>query len=52
MVSGMALPESVNFGSKWAEISDDDGKNSFLRFEYAKMPKIALFFPKNRLFFP
>lgn len=27
MVSGMALPESVNFGSKWAEISADDGKN-------------------------
>ena len=27
MVSGMALPESVNFGSKWAEISDDGGKN-------------------------
>lgn len=27
MVSGMALPESVNFGSKWSEISDDDGKN-------------------------
>lgn len=27
MVSGMALPESVNFGSKWIEISDDDGKN-------------------------
>ena len=27
MVSGMALPESVNFGSKWAEVSDDDGKN-------------------------
>ena len=26
MVSGMALPESVNFGSKWSEISDDDGK--------------------------
>lgn len=21
------LPESVNFGSKWAEISDDGGKN-------------------------
>ena len=29
MVSGMALPESVNFGSKWAEISADDGKNWF-----------------------
>ena len=27
MVSGMALPESVNFGSKWAEISADDGEN-------------------------
>ena len=27
MVSGMALPESVNFGSKWSEISDDGGKN-------------------------
>jgi len=27
MVSGMALPESVNFGSKWVEISADDGKN-------------------------
>ena len=27
MVSGMALPESVNFGSKWAEISNDGGKN-------------------------
>ena len=27
MVSGMTLPESVNFGSKWAEISDDGGKN-------------------------
>lgn len=27
MVSGMALPESVNFGSKWTEISDDGGKN-------------------------
>ena len=27
MVSGMALPESVNFGSKWGEISDDVGKN-------------------------
>ena len=27
MVSGMALPESVNFGSKWTEISNDGGKN-------------------------
>ena len=27
MVSGMALPESVNFGNKWAEISADGGKN-------------------------
>ena len=27
MVSGMALPESVNFGSKWTEISDDGEKN-------------------------
>lgn len=27
MVSGMALPESVNFGSKWSEISNDGGKN-------------------------
>ena len=27
MVSGMALPESVNFGSKWSKISDDVGKN-------------------------
>ena len=27
MVSGMALPESVNFGSNWAEISADDGEN-------------------------
>ena len=27
MVSGMALPESVNFGSKWIEISDDGGMN-------------------------
>ena len=26
MVSGMVLPESVNFGSKWSKISDDDGK--------------------------
>ena len=27
MVSEMALPESVNFGSKWTEISNDGGKN-------------------------
>ena len=27
MVSGMALPESVNFSSKWTEISNDGGKN-------------------------
>ena len=27
MVSGMALPESVNFGSNWAAISDEGGKN-------------------------
>ena len=27
MVSGMAPPESVNFGSKWTEISNDGGKN-------------------------
>ena len=27
MVSGMALPESVNFSSKWTEISNDSGKN-------------------------
>lgn len=27
MVSGMALPESVNFGSKWIEISDDGRTN-------------------------
>ena len=27
MVSGMTLPETVNFGSKWIEISDDGGKN-------------------------
>ena len=27
MISGMALPESVNFAGKWAEISDDGEKN-------------------------
>ena len=27
-------------------------RTDFFRFEYAKMPKIALFFPKNGLFFP
>ena len=27
MVSGMALPESVNFGNKWTGISDDGEKN-------------------------
>ncbi|MCI6824012.1 MAG: site-specific integrase [Ruminococcus bromii] len=27
MVSGMSLPESVNFGSKWSEISNDGVKN-------------------------
>lgn len=27
MVSGIVLPESVNFGSKWTEISNDGGKN-------------------------
>lgn len=27
MVSGMTLPESVNFSSKWTEISNDGGKN-------------------------
>lgn len=27
MVNGMALPEAVDFSSKWSEISDDDGKN-------------------------
>ena len=48
MVSGMALPESVNFGSKWAEISADDGKNWFFSVRIRQNAENRLVLSKKR----